>query len=121
MVGTALVFGLPLLAALLSAGGFATAALAGLSYLVDRRPTPCRHCDTAPVIIARVRAQALDGAIGRHARPCPPKLPGGQGGRAARALPAGSPHCVRAGAHRLNPPRSGVAGVSDAPARRMAA
>lgn len=107
MVGTPLVFGLALLAAVLSAGGFATAALAGLSYLVDKRPRPSRRCDAAPVIIARVRAQALDSAIGRHAAPIPQKLPGGQGGRPARALPVGSPRCVRTG--------------SDAPAPRMAA
>lgn len=107
MVGTALGFGLALLAALLSAGGLATAALAGLSYLVDKRPRPSRRCDAAPVIIARIRAQAFNRAIGRHAAPIPQKLPGGQGGRPARALPAGSPRCIRMG--------------SDAPAPRMVA
>lgn len=108
MAGAALVFALAL-AALLTTGGFATAALAGISYLLDGRPRGCRRCDTAPAIIARVRADVLDRADGRHAASNPQKLPGGQGGCPAHALPAGSPHSVRGGAHRLNPPRSSAA------------
>lgn len=62
MAGTALTLGLTLLAAVVAAGAFAVAALAGLSHLADRQPRSGRRCGTAPVIIARVRARDFDRA-----------------------------------------------------------